>query len=64
MIEATNNRGAITLGIAINIVVLAVAVYLSSARHSGTRLLFSALAVWAIVGLVVVTSIVPRFADC
>jgi hypothetical protein len=64
MIEATNNRGAITLGIAINIVVLAVAVYLSSARHSVTRLLFSALAVWAIVGLVVVTSIVPRFADC
>ena len=58
MIEATNNRGAITLGIAINIVVLAVAVYLSSARHSVTRLLFSALAVWAIAGLIVVTSIV------
>jgi hypothetical protein len=59
VIEATNNRGTITLGTAINIVVLAVAVYLSfSARYSVWRLLFSALAVWAIVGLIVVTSII------
>jgi hypothetical protein len=58
VIEATNNRGTVTLGTAINIVVLAVAVYLSaSARHSVARLLLSALAVWAIAGLIVVTSV-------
>ncbi len=59
MIEATNNRGTIILGTAISIVALAVAVYLSfSIGHSVWCLLFSALAVWAIVGLIVVASII------